>query len=178
MDALASSVLPEVSRSIIGRVIRIRVGGLDVGDREVELVGDLGGPVGDELVLAGGLHAEDGLEVIETEVTVLVVEALGLVRNAKVHEVRHELVDLVCVRVVGQREGCVADGNLISDRTSEPWVLQKLLDDRVLTLASAAEVIHEDLELDFLGTGTDGVAGVGAVDGGVVGLNGVLNAGK
>ena len=105
VDALGSGVLPHGAQAGVSRVlIRSAIASFNTFGLKSEFGGDQLRPVRDEFVLGGVLHGEDSLQHAVAEVPVLVVEALGGVRDAKVHEVWHQLVHLVGVRVACQRE--------------------------------------------------------------------------
>ena len=69
---------------------------------------------------------------------------------AQGHEVWDELVDLVCVDVVGQWEWGGAHADLVFDGAIEPRGGEQLLEDRVESLAVGTKVVLKQLNLDGL----------------------------
>jgi len=96
VDTLGSCVFPHLSDSPLSVVlISGTVQSFNCCDIEFEFVCNLLGPPGDEVLLSGVGHSEDGVLHLEGEVHVLVVEtALCAVGRAKVVEVWHELSNL------------------------------------------------------------------------------------
>ena len=106
----------------------------------------------------------------EGEVFVLIAVAPA-VRDAQVHEVGHELVDLVGVGVVREGERCQAHRHLVGDGSVKPLGGEELLEDRVEGLARRAQVVLEELDLDAGLALSLRPAGVESVDGRAVGGN-------
>ena len=123
MHALSSCVLPHGAEVQVS--LSVGVGIQDILSLESKLSGDGAGPVGDEIILACVLHSEDRLELVEAKVAIVVAQALCLVCFTEVHEVRHEAVNLVRVGVVGKRERCIVDIDLVGDGAIEPRVLKE-----------------------------------------------------
>ena len=149
IDTLSSSVLPEGTSIAVGVVaifIAVAVG--DVGLLELKLCCDLLSPPSLESILRYVSLTKDSLQVIEGEVLVLIAVA-ALAFSTEGHEVGHELGDLVRVHMVGQREGGGADGNLLRDSRTKPWLLEDLLKNGVESLAVSAKVVLEELDLDM-----------------------------
>ena len=81
----------------------------------------------------------------EVFVIIVVVAFTSVVKR---HEVRHKLVDLVCVHMIRQWERGDAKYNLVTHGFAEPFSAEELLEDGVQGLAISAQVVLEKFDMD------------------------------
>ena len=105
IDSLGRAIFPHGAEVTICAVrITARVDTGHIRLIQIELGSDLLSPPGVEVVLRDSSHAQDVRLILISKVLVLFAVASSA-RSTEIHEVRHELVDLIRVDVIGQREG-------------------------------------------------------------------------